>query len=135
MNNLSRIVVCLLLILTASCSYYSHYVENEQKYKACHLDCLAKKDHCNAICRNNCKECTGLADLQAAKRFKDYKHRRTVQKKLVDLELQSFKDPLQCRKVTCSCQDDFRVCAQACKGKIKKNLKAKAVCQEKLNGT
>lgn len=123
------------MILTTSCSYYGHYVEKERKYKACHLDCLAKKDHCKAICRNNCAECTGLKDLQAAKRFKDYKHQKTVQKKLVDLELQSFKDPLQCRKVTCSCQDDFSVCVQACKGNIKKNLKAKAVCQEKLNGT
>lgn len=126
-----QLIICLLLISTSSCSYYTQYVKKEQQLKSCHLTCLAQKDYCNKTCKNNCQECTGLAKLQASQRFKDYKKRLTVQKKVVALELQSFQDPLQCRKVTCSCQDDYRVCAQACKGKIYKNLKAKAVCQEK----
>lgn len=131
MKNLFQVIICALLILTSGCSYYQHYVEKEQRLKSCHLNCLTKSRSCARICKNNCQECTGLVKLQAARMFKDYKKRRIVQKKVVAVELQSFQDPLKCRKVTCSCQDDYRICAQACKGKIYKHLKAKAVCQER----
>ncbi len=123
-----RLLISLLLILLASCSHYNQYVEKERQLKACHLQCIATLDKCNIQCRNNSRECNVLANMQAASRFKEYKRRQIIQGRIIVEELQSFKDPLQCRKVTCSCQEDFRVCKQSCRGKIYKYLKANAAC-------
>ena len=126
MKLLLSLIGCLLSILLSSCSYYEHYVKHEQQLKACHLQCNVNLDNCKNHCRNNIHECETLANLQAATRFKKYKKQQLIQGIVINEELQSFKDPLQCRKVTCSCQEDYRVCKQSCRGKIYKNLKTNA---------
>ncbi|OGV35916.1 MAG: hypothetical protein A3E88_08195 [Legionellales bacterium RIFCSPHIGHO2_12_FULL_35_11] len=116
MQRTYQVLIYLLVAFLTSCSYYQHYVGNEKTLKGCHLACYAVNDKCNETCINTCKNCNAQSFVQAAKRFKLYKHQRCVQGEIVDLELQSFRDPLQCRKTTCSCKDDLRVCMQSCRG-------------------
>lgn len=123
-----RLILIFLFILVSSCGYYNQYVNKERQLKDCSLQCNAKINKCKKQCRNNIQECNALANMQAALRFKEYQKRQVIQGIIVNEELQSFKDPLQCRKVTCSCQEDFRVCKQSCRGKIYKYLKASADC-------
>lgn len=124
----STSLIGLMLICLSSCSYYQHYVDNERELKNCRLICLEKLKNCSDSCMNNCRTCSAFSNIGAASRFKKYKHKQLVQGKIVALELQSFKDPLQCRKATCSCQEDFRVCAQSCRGTIYKSRKTVAAC-------
>jgi hypothetical protein len=42
--------------------------------------------------------------------------------------LPSYKDPLQCRKVTCSCVQDYHTCLAACRGTIHTALRVAPVC-------
>lgn len=128
MNVCIRLIVCISIVLMTSCGYYGKFVDNAREKKACHLQCLNALDKCKIQCKNNCRECNVLANMQAASRFIEYKKRQSMQGKMVNEELQSFKDPLQCRKVTCSCQEDYRVCKQSCIGKVYKYLKANPAC-------
>lgn len=128
MQRLFRVTISFFLVMLAACSSYQNYVNSEKELKACRIKCYTIEKKCNATCVNNCNNCSTLAYAQSANRFKMYKHRQLVQGKIVALELQSFKDPLQCRKTTCSCKKDLRVCLQACSGKIYKNFKVVAVC-------
>lgn len=130
-----RLTTIILFLILSSCGYYSQYVDKERQLKSCHLQCNMNLDICNKQCRNNEHKCEVMANMQAALRFKEYKKREITQGQIVNEELQSFKDPLQCRKVTCSCQEDFRVCKQSCTGKIYKHLKANTAFVETLNGT
>jgi hypothetical protein len=43
--------------------------------------------------------------------------------------LNSYRDPLQCRKVTCNCHADYQVCIQSCSGVIHKQLRVASACQ------
>lgn len=130
-----RLIIFTLFLLLSSCIHYNQYVEKERQLKSCHLKCNMNLNICNKQCRNNERECKVMANMQAASRFKEYKRQEIIQGKILIEELQSFKDPLQCRKVTCSCQEDFRVCNQSCRGKIYKHLKANVALLEELNGT
>lgn len=118
----AHLISLFVLLFLTSCSNYSQYLNNERQLKICHLQCNAGLDKCKTSCRNNLQECEVLSSMQAGLRFKKYKMRQINQGIIVNEELQSFKDPLQCRKVTCSCLEDFRVCKQACRGKIYKYL-------------
>ncbi|MDF1757759.1 MAG: hypothetical protein P1U74_05635 [Legionellaceae bacterium] len=111
-----------------SCSIYQHYVDHEKQQKTCRLKCAETRDECGRTCINSCRNCKALSYIQASQRFKRYKSQQNVQGEIVNLELQSFKDPLQCRKTTCSCPDDYRVCLQSCQGKIHKGLRVAAAC-------
>jgi len=135
MRSYFRLIIFTALILLSSCSNYSDYLEKERQLKSCHIKCNMKLDICNKQCKNNALECAVKANIEASKNFKRYKKREFIQGKVLIEELQSFKDPLQCRKVTCSCQEDFRVCNQSCRGKIYKHLKANEAFLERLNGT
>jgi hypothetical protein len=123
-----RLTIGVLLIVLTSCSEYQHYVNYERQVKSCRIKCTETLKECNKSCFNNCVNCSALSNVEAAQKFKRYKHQQLVQGKIVALELQSFRDPLQCRKTTCSCKDDFRVCIQSCRGKIHKTLKVAAAC-------
>ena len=115
----------LSLILISGCSAY---VQHERHIKACHSSCKTKMVKCEQMCHNNCPECTMLADTEAAVHFNQYQHQQCVQGSIAALELQSFRDPLQCRKPTCDCKADYQVCYQGCLGKIHKRLKVVPPC-------
>ena len=128
MNILLRISIGLVMVFLISCSSYKNHIVYEKELKTCKMQCSAVLAQCNQICVNNCTNCTRIANENALQRFNVYKNKQIVEGKKLVLELNSFKDPLQCRKITCSCKDDFQVCVQSCQGRIHKNLKVVAAC-------
>lgn len=125
MRFVARIGAIFLCVLLTACNTY---VQHQRALNACKLNCKVAMHHCEQSCRNNCQNCTLLANSEAAVHFNQYKHQQQLQGSIVALELQSFKDPLQCRKSTCACSADFEMCAQACQGIIHKRLKVVPPC-------
>lgn len=121
----ARMGAVILLLLLTSCS---SYVQHARALKACKWQCTVTKQRCNQSCKNNCQNCTALANAETAVHFNQYKRQQNIQGSIVALELQSFRDPLQCRKPTCDCTADFSVCLQSCQGKIRKRLKVVKPC-------
>lgn len=119
MTRYARFGAVLLILLLSACS---SYVQHERALKVCKAHCSAALKRCEHVCRNNCQNCTKLSNIESAVHFNQYKHQQNIQGSIAALELQSFQDPLQCRKPTCDCRADFSVCLQACGGKIHKRL-------------
>lgn len=122
------IVIFFCTILLVSCQSYEGYTQHRKELKSCQMHCKVMMQRCEESCRNSCENCTLLADAEAAVHFNQYKHQQQIQGSIVALELQSFRDPLQCRKTTCACRADFEMCTQACQGTIYKRLKVIPPC-------
>lgn len=123
-----RFFAFFMLPLLVSCATYQQTVSHMQAVKACQNNCAQRLQQCNQVCRNNCLNCSVIANATAAVHFNQYKHEQCVQGKIVALELQSFRDPLQCRKTTCACRADYDVCKQSCNGLIHKKLQVVNPC-------
>jgi hypothetical protein len=98
--------------------------------KGCLNACQAKLVHCKQVCIDNCAICTKKSSLKTFKRYEQYIHEQKIQGKMVARELQAYRDPLECRKVTCHCQADYQVCMQSHAGFIHKNLQVVPACDE-----
>ena len=94
----------------------------------CSNVCLSQLNQCKIECRNNCSTCSRFEIAQAADAFKHYVYEQRMKGARVIRSLNSYRDPLQCRKTTCNCVQDFQVCHQACTGFIHKELKVPPVC-------
>lgn len=79
--------------------------------------CKDRLDTCIPMCKNNCEQCKRLADRTATKNDCRYRAQQQIKGEIALLELNSFRDPLQCLKVTCDCQADYRACTRSC-GKV-----------------
>lgn len=128
MQLLFRLFACILLLSCISCSTYQSIREHAAEIKSCKLSCIERLKTCANTCRNNCNNCTSLDNAAAAVHFNQYKRQQILQGQIVALELQSYKDPLQCRKTTCNCREDYGVCIQSCNGQIRKRLQVVAPC-------
>lgn len=119
----------LALLMLHSCTMPSHEdYKRAQDERACINQCALKKQACAEHCQYSCKNCEKYEHNNMTKRYKKYIHEQNVQGKRVALQLQSFRDPLQCRKISCDCPADYRVCVGQCKGKIRKRLQVKPFC-------
>lgn len=96
--------------------------------QACEARCKVKAKACLRACDDSCKACEVREHHQMVQRYQDYVHEQCVQGLRTALQLQSFRDPLQCRKSSCNCPADFNVCMGACSGTIKKSLQVEPVC-------
>lgn len=65
----------------------------------------------------------------AMKSYGRYVHEQEVQGGMVIQELKSYRDPLQCRKVSCNCMADYNVCVQGMSGIIHKRLQVNPACE------
>jgi hypothetical protein len=90
---------------------------------SCENACLAKFNTCVNICQNSCPVCQANAIEQAGNNNARYMWLQRAQGHIIAREVNSFRDPLSCTKVTCDCEDDFKICKQQCHGKIKPRLK------------
>ncbi|MFC3907712.1 acyltransferase [Legionella dresdenensis] len=129
LNILSRIflfsVCCLQLI---SCNQPLLVGAARTEFKQCQASCQKKAEACHKTCRNSCALCTIHANRKAAVNYSEYVHERTVKGEVIARQLQSYRDPLQCRKTTCSCPADYQVCMQSCGGVVHKSLMVAPVC-------
>jgi site-specific recombinase XerD len=94
----------------------------------CNVTCTQHFEYCKQHCVDNCSTCSAQSQITAAKNFEKYAYEREVEGKKVMRELNSYRDPLQCRKVTCDCLVDVAICKQGCTGVIKKRLQIVPYC-------
>lgn len=128
LQQFNRLIIYFAIILLCSCASYHTLLKPSQEQKTCKLSCQARMKQCSQRCHDNCPNCCVGANQRAIRHYDLYKHQQTVQGKIVALELKSYRDPLQCRKITCDCPADYRVCIQSCTGKIRKRLQVVPPC-------
>jgi hypothetical protein len=123
-NLMVRVVIGCCFLLLASCLHRSL----PTNFASCAATCESRLVACTKVCRNNCAQCSAAAGQSAAKNYGHYVHEKVVQGKIVALQLNSFRDPLQCRKITCNCQADYQICMQSCGGAVMKRLAHVPLC-------
>ncbi len=106
--------------MLAGCQGFHQNALTGQALEQCNTTCVQHFEFCKDNCINNCQTCSYVSQRQAEKSFAKYVHERRVQGKKVMRELNSYRDPLQCRKVTCDCSSDFTICKKGCAGVIPK---------------
>ncbi len=111
MKKISYFVLLFSFVLLFGCAKNTKIPE---KPPTCLSICQQYFNQCTINCRNNCKDCTAESKAKAAEHFRYYLHEQYVQGVAVTRNLQSYRDPLQCRKVTCNCAADIKNCRQGC---------------------
>ena len=128
-HHLRLCLFALMALLFLGCTRHPHQdAVVQQEKRACVKSCETRSLACVKACNKSCEDCEILANQSMKDRYMGYRHDRFVQGRAVARQLQSYRDPLQCRKVTCDCQADYRVCAEACSGKIHKRLQVPEPC-------
>lgn len=124
MNFFVRIICCCMTILLSGCGLINHSPEQ----MACKTSCQQRLMACNKTCNNSCSKCCLSSTQRAVRGYQYYKYQQDIQGLPVIRQLNSYRDPLQCRKTTCECPTDYRTCIQTCAGKIPKRLQVAPVC-------
>ena len=129
MRHMIRVwVVGFIVLGMMSCTSTREDTQHAQAKRACERTCGAEKNVCVRTCEDSCKQCQKAEDKKTAQLYKNYIYEQHEQGKRVALQLQSFRDPLQCRKSSCDCPADYRVCMSSCTGQIYKSLQITPVC-------
>ncbi len=124
-----RVMLGGVVILCSGCSLSPNEdAKRAQAERACVEQCRIEKDSCYRRCTDSCTRCERQENAAMKKRYKTYVHEQCVQGERVALQLQSFRDPLQCRKISCDCPADYRVCVSTCRGTIRKYLQVTPFC-------
>ena len=121
-------MLCFVLLGLVACASQQLVVKRINDRGLCKNVCQERLNSCNHECHNNCQECTQGSNCSTARDYNKYKHEQCVQGGIIARELNSYRDPLQCRKTTCDCYADYNVCIQSCNGLIHKRLQAAPVC-------
>ena len=128
MNLLARIFGCILILALSSCAVQQKFIPLNPDTKQCLMMCEQRFESCSQICTDNCKMCTKKAYHSAAMNYLGYAHEKKIEGEIIARELNSYRDPLQCRKTTCECPTDYRTCIQTCSGKMPKRLQVAPAC-------
>jgi hypothetical protein len=124
MHIIHRLFITTLILLMVSCSHQKMTIEQKQ----CVNQCTITQQACNKSCTNSCNDCAKDNNCTAVKAYSQYVHQQAVQCQRVARNLQSYRDPLKCRKTTCNCVADFLTCKQNCAGVIHKRLQVSPAC-------
>ncbi len=116
-----KLICILCCVFLVSCTYMMS-AQEKNKIASCQSLCEARAQACKQACRNNCRQCCASSTRTTVKNYKRYKNEVCVKGDFLTLQLNSFRDPLQCRKTTCDCRADYQVCMQACSGMVYKSL-------------
>jgi hypothetical protein len=117
MNFLLRAICFIMLLCCLGCAS-----QNAQELMQCRLRCAEHLRFCTQNCSDNCPTCSWISTQNACANFSKYVHERAVEGKKVMRELNSYRDLLKCRKVTCNCRADLIACEESCSGIIHKRL-------------
>lgn len=128
MQTISRITLYILTLLLVACVSHKVVVNKAIDAKNCDSMCQEALRACMPVCHDNCHECSKAESRITARHYHRYLEQVSVQGQVVTRELQSYRDPLQCRKITCHCIADYNICKQACTGIIYKRLQAASAC-------
>lgn len=127
MSLLLRFLLCMLLLNSSSCTTQQDR-DRATTIAQCKISCSEQLDYCRELCLNNCPNCSAHAEYSTAKHYRKYLCQEEIQGGVIMRELNSYRDPLQCRKVTCNCSADYNICIQSCTGVIQKQLRALPYC-------
>lgn len=128
MNSFLRLICCIVLIGLSGCATEQQRFAKSEQVKQCQRLCVQRFEFCKQNCTESCPKCAAAADHKAITNFLEYLHEKRVQGGYVTRRLKSYRDPLQCRKVSCSCLSDFITCKQGCTGVIQKQLRSVPYC-------
>lgn len=128
MNYLLRLIYCTVLIVLSGCATQQQIIVKPKDVNQCLQLCAQRLESCKQLCSNNCPRCSAISTDTTAKNYFEYIHDKQVQGGYIYRGLNSYRDPLQCRKVTCNCTSDFITCEQGCTGVIQKRLQAAPYC-------
>ena len=120
MRNFALLVLCCLSL--GACSQYHDFQDKIKAHQHCAKACKTRMHFCNKFCRNDPAQCKRWADASATVHFGHYRQEKLIQGEPIGSELQGFRDPLACKKVSCDCLADFDLCIQTCQGNIHKRL-------------
>jgi hypothetical protein len=99
-----------------------------KEVKILKVNCEQRLAQCRRVCINHCSHCVNKSLRSMADNYARYIHEQNTQGKRRIRQLNSYRDPLQCRKVTCNCEADYNMCKQANTGIIHKSLQVVPVC-------
>jgi len=129
MNSIKYVVISLIMVWFIVACHHSILSPNDNPTcAACKLSCIERAKVCKKVCRNNARQCKIYSFHSAARGFKHYFNEQCIEGGIVARDLNSYRDPLQCRKTTCNCRGDFKICVQSCSGLIQKRLRVPLVC-------
>lgn len=128
MNSFLRLIYCTIILGLCGCQGLQQNALKGQASAQCNITCEQHFEFCRQNCINNCPNCSYMSQRVAEKNFTKYVHEKRVEGKKVMRELNSYRDPLQCRKVTCDCLSDFAICKKGCTGVIPTKLQAVPYC-------
>lgn len=123
------IIILFLTVGLFSCSALQQASMRRMEVAACKTDCLERAKACALSCKDSCAQCLRKVDKKSIRDYHAYVHEECVKEGYVARDLNSYRDPLECRKVSCACQADQHVCISACTGVIQKTLRAPPVCE------
>ena len=124
----SLIILLVVMIGLSGCITKIISEKNARDRVQCLERCEERLKNCSGLCHNNCHECSNKNHSATAQHYYRWVHEQVVQGGMVSRELNSYRDPLQCRKTTCNCQADYTVCNAACSGNIRKRLQVGPAC-------
>lgn len=124
-----RLIVCVALTVSLwGCTSQKASIERLNQQTECKQQCLKKAYSCGRVCQDNCRGCSRSATKSASVSYNEYKTQLILQGGILSRDLNSYRDALQCRKITCDCSADYNVCVQSCGGRIHKRLQTTKVC-------
>jgi hypothetical protein len=135
MKLLKKYLFILGVILLAGCSakyekYYTYEFPPSEDGKQCIQQCMKTKDRCLSLCTNDQDLCHKNSWLQADKEYQRYVKERQLVGRSINRDMNSFYDPLQCSKVSCDCESDYRACYRMCGGVVKVGKRCVAHCSD-----
>ncbi len=121
MRILLGLICCTMLFCISSCTL-KNKVGPLTSINQCKNICMQRFQECLPYCVNNCSNCSTSSTKSSTINHDKYVHQQCVQGIIITRELNSYRDPLQCRKVSCNCYADLNTCTQSCTGAIHKKL-------------
>lgn len=128
MHPIIRFILCLAVMTLVACANQASLTPATNAKALCKNTCQQRFKTCSQVCHNTCRECNQASARRTSYTYDNYKHQQCVQGGIIARELNSFRDPLQCRKITCDCFADYNVCTQSCDGIIHKRLQVAPCC-------
>lgn len=122
MDYFMRLVAVTVLLFLSGCATPPKNPMSAQQMQTCKMACMKQYHFCASKCVDNCPTCSAKAHQFAARNYAKYLNELKIEGGINDRELNSYRDPLQCRKISCNCVADFNTCNQGCTGVIQKRL-------------
>lgn len=123
-----RLLCCIFLLNLSGCVNQQKILATRNSVNQCQAICTQRFDACKMQCTNTCSRCSAASTHSSTVNYINYVHEKQIEGGIISRGLKSYRDPLQCRKVTCNCLADFMACDQGCTGVIQKRLQTVSYC-------